>query len=83
MKNTELHIKKGDHVWVQIYNGRDYSFHPRLAEVIATLHLRISCEVVPYVALRYLDASLMNKSVEYAINPPNHQLKYFQQAIIK
>ena len=22
---------------------------------IATLHLRISCEVVPYVALRYLD----------------------------
>ena len=42
MKNTELHIKKGDHVWVQIYNGRDYSFHPRLAEVIATLHLHIS-----------------------------------------
>ncbi len=34
MKNPELHIKKGDHVWVQIYNGRDYSFHPRLAEVI-------------------------------------------------
>lgn len=66
MKNTELHIKKGDHVWVQIYNGRDYSFHPRLAEVIATLHLHISCEVVPYVALRYLDnhscaSSLMNK----------------------
>ena len=47
MKNPELHIKKGDHVWVQIYNGRDYSFHPRLAEVIATLHLRISCEEEP------------------------------------
>ena len=26
---------------------------------------------------------LMNKSVEYAKNPPNHQLKYFQQTIIK
>ena len=55
MKNPELHIKKGDHVWVQIYNALDYAFHLRLAEVIATLHLRISCEVVPYVALRYLD----------------------------
>ncbi len=56
-------------------NGRIIPFIRAFAEVIATLHLRISCEVVPYVALRYLTtvavhASLMNKSVEYAKNPP-------------
>lgn len=55
MENTEFHIKKGDRVWVQTYNERDCSFYPRPAVVIATLHLRISFQEFPYVALRYLD----------------------------
>ena len=33
MKNIELPIKRGDRVWVKVYNERNGSFTSRMAEV--------------------------------------------------
>ena len=37
MKNIELSIKRGDRVWVKVYNERNGSFTSRMAEVISTV----------------------------------------------
>ena len=55
MKNIELPIKRGDRVWVKVYNERNGSFTSRMAEVISILQMYVSGADVPYVALRYLD----------------------------
>ncbi len=55
MKNIELPIKRGDRVWVKVYNERDGSFTLRKAEIISILQMYVSGADVPYVALRYLD----------------------------
>ena len=55
MKNIELSIKRGDRVWVKVYNERNGSFTSRMAEVISILQMYVSGADVPYVALRYLD----------------------------
>ena len=51
-----IHIfKRGDRVWVKVYNERNGSFTSRMAEVISILQMYVSGADVPYVALRYLD----------------------------
>lgn len=55
MKTIELPIKRGDRVWVKVYNERNGSFTSRMAEVISILQMYVSGADVPYVALRYLD----------------------------
>lgn len=55
MKNIKLPIKRGDRVWVKVYNERDGSFTLRKAEIISILQMYVSGADVPYVALRYLD----------------------------
>lgn len=55
MKNIELSIKRGDRVWVKVYNERNGSFTSRMAEVISILQMYVSGADVPYLALRYLD----------------------------
>ena len=68
MKNIELPIKRGDRVWVKVYNERNGSFTSRMAEVISILQMYVSGADVPYVALRYLDDRSYgcNKSAKYA-----------------
>ena len=71
MKTIELPIKRGDRVWVKVYNERNGSFTSRMAEVISILQMYVSGADVPYVALRYLDDPAMdvfpmNKSPKYA-----------------
>lgn len=42
MKTIELPIKRGDRVWVKVYNERNGSFTSRMAEVISILQMYVS-----------------------------------------
>ncbi|MFR1085809.1 MAG: hypothetical protein ACLSFW_24820 [Bacteroides cellulosilyticus] len=73
MKNIELPIKRGDRVWVKVYNERNGSFTSRMAEVISILQMCASGQMyrMQHYALLWTTAACgcipwLNKSAKHA-----------------